>query len=137
VDQILLVHRETGLLLWQASRDPAASEDSDLVGGMLTAIRDFAQETFGRGQEGDLDEIEYGEQRILTEASRYAYLAVVITGVEPPGFRAEMRERIIQVEHRFAEFLRRYDGDPAALAPIADILAPLMPRIETAEVVVP
>jgi hypothetical protein len=129
VSQILLIHRETGLLLWQAARNSADAHDSDLVGGMLTAIRDFAQDAFGRGQEGDLDEIEYGDRRILTEAARHSYLAVVVDGVEPPGFRAEMRERIIEVEHRFSKVLRHYDGDPTALAPAGQILAPLMPDI--------
>jgi hypothetical protein len=133
VSQILLIHRETGLLLWQAARNPAAAQDSDLVGGMLTAIRDFVHDAFGRGQEGELDEIEYGDRRILTEASRHAYLAVVVDGVQPPGFRAEMRERIIEVEHRFAEELRHYDGDPTALAPVEEILVPLMPGVKTVE----
>jgi hypothetical protein len=126
VAEVFLVHRESGLLLWYLSRDPATSSDSDLISGMLTAIRDFAQDAFGRGMEGQLDEIEYGERSILIEAGRYAYMAVVVDGVEPPGFRAEMRERIIAVNHTHEETLRRYDGDPTPLAPVEASLRSLM-----------
>lgn len=116
VTEVFLIHRETGLLLQHVSHDPDASTHSDLISGMLTAIRDFAQDAFGRGQEGQLDEIQYGERRILIEAARYAYLAVVLNGIEPSGFRAEMRERIIQIDHAYQETLRHYDGDATPLA---------------------
>jgi hypothetical protein len=139
VTEMLLVHQETGLLLRHLGRDPGASPDSDLVSGMLTAIRDFTQDAFGRepggrvtgsAEEGQLDEIQYGERRILLEASQHAYLAVVVDGVEPPGFRAEMRQRIVEVEHTYEQVLRHYEGDPAPLAPADDTLRSLMRAAE-------
>jgi hypothetical protein len=126
VAEIFLIHRESGLLLRHISADPDASPDSDLISGMLTAIRDFAQQAFGRGQEGGLEEIQYAERRILIEAAQYAYLAVVVDGVEPSGFRAEMRRRVIDVDHRYARLLRYYDGDPTPLAAVDSSLRPLM-----------
>ncbi len=129
VAEIFLIHRETGLLLRHISRDPDASPDSDLISGMLTAIRDFVQQAFGRGQEGQLEEIQYGERRILIEAARHAYLAVVVDGIEPPGFRAEMRQRVIEIDHRHARTLRQYTGDAT---PLASVDAPLTALIPTA-----
>ena len=138
VNEVFLIHRESGLLLWHTSRDPEAARDSDLVGSMLTAIRDFARDAFGRGRGGQLEEIEYGDQRILLEAARHAYLAVVVGGVEPPRFRVDMRERIVEIEHSYAAALRDYDGDPTRLAGADAILHPLMsdaepPRMTTAQ----
>jgi len=127
VAEIFLIHRETGLLLRHISHHPDASPDSDLISGMLTAIRDFAHQAFGRGQEGQLEEIQYGERRILIEAARHAYLAVVVDGIEPPGFRAEMRERIIQIDHTHARTLRHYDGDPTLLASVDESLNSMVP----------
>ncbi len=128
--EVFLVHRETGLLLWHVSRDGDGSPDSDLVSGMLTAIRDFAQDAFGRGKEGQLDEIQYGDWRILIEASQHAYLAVVVDGVEPLNFRAEMRERIVEVEHTYERLLLRYDGDPTPIAPVEESLRSLIASVE-------
>jgi hypothetical protein len=123
VTEAFLIHRETGLLLQHhVSRTPDTASDSDLISGMLTAIRDFAQDTFGRGEEGQLDEIQYGERRILIEAAQYAYLAVVVDGIEPPGFRAGMRERVIEINHTYEKTLRNYGGDAAPLAAVEDTL---------------
>jgi hypothetical protein len=130
VNEVFLIHRETGLLLGHVSQDPEAARDSDLVGSMLTAIRDFARDAFGKGKEGQLEEIEYGDERILLEASRNAYLAVVVSGVEPPGFRAEMREQIVEIENAHAETLRTFDGEASAVAWAKAALQPLLRRTE-------
>ncbi|MGD1994586.1 MAG: SH3 domain-containing protein [Anaerolineae bacterium] len=130
VAEVFLIHRETGLLLHHVSHGPDASSDRDLISGMLTAIRDFAQDAFGRGEEGQLDEVQYGEWRILIEAARHAYLAVVVDGIEPPGFRAEMRQRIIEVEHTYEKILRHYEGDSAPLAPVEGSLRSLIAAAE-------
>jgi hypothetical protein len=126
VAEVFLIHRESGLLLWHISRDPATAHDSDLISGMLTAIRDFVEESFGAGGEGQLDEIQYGERRILLETAQYAYLAVVLDGIEPAGFRAEMRERIIEVDHAHETVLHPYQGDPTLLAPVEPSLRSLI-----------
>ncbi len=133
VAEIFLIHRETGLLLWLVSREPDAASDADVISGMLTAIRDFVCDAFGRGKSGELDEIEYGDFRILIEAAQHAYLAVVVDGVEPPGFRAEMRERLIEIQHAYEPVLRDYDGDPMPLAPVEDALRSLMTVARPAE----
>ena len=114
VQEVFLIHRENGLLLNHISRHPELSADSDLISGMLTAIRDFAADAFGRNQEGQLNQIEYGDKVILLEATQHAYIAVVMEGVEPTGFRANMREQAIDIEHAYATTLRNWDGDSAA-----------------------
>lgn len=48
VEEVFVIHRESGLLLHHETRDPASMSDSDLISGMLTAIRDFAQDAFGQ-----------------------------------------------------------------------------------------
>lgn len=132
VTEVFLIHRETGLLLRHSSRDPEASADSDLISGMLTAIRDFAQDAFGRGREGQLEEIEYGDRHILIEAAQHTYLAVVVDGTAPPGFRADMRRRLIDIESQHIDALRDYDGDATPLASASEMLDPLMEPAEPA-----
>lgn len=133
VAELFVIHRDSGLLLRHLSSAPGGAADSDLISGMLTAIRDFAQDAFGRGQEGQLDEIQYGNRRILLEASRHAYLAVVVDGVEPPGFRTTMRDQVIAFENGYAEALARYDGDASRFAPADSALSLLTAGDGTAE----
>jgi hypothetical protein len=132
VDEIFLIHRETGILLRHASATPAKSSDPDLIGGMLTAIRDFVQDAFGRGDEGELDEIQYGGAAILIEAAQYSYLAVVTEGFPPQGFRAEIREQLYQLETLMGQGLRDFDGDVAPFESVDPLLADLFPRRDVA-----
>lgn len=118
VAEIFLIQRPTGLLLWYASPQPAELRDSDVISGMLTAIRDFAQDAFGAVHDRELDEIQYGDRRIVIEAAQHVYLAVVVDGIEPPGFRAHMRSLLIDIQNQYEEVLRDYDGDASPLAPV-------------------
>lgn len=114
IQQIFLIQRDSGLLLAHISADASASADSDLIGGMLTAIRDFVRDSFGRGQE-ELDEVQYGDQRIIVSSGRTAYVAAVISGVEPQGFRAHLRQWLSDLHVKYETALRQYTGDPATL----------------------
>ncbi len=126
--EAFLIHRETGLLLYHTSKEPASAPDNEIISSMLTAIRDFAREAFGRGQAGNgsLDEIQYGDRRILIEAAQHAYLAVVVDGVEPLGFRAEMREQIMDIQNRCGEALVDYNGDSEQLAAVYALVDSLL-----------
>ncbi|MEM7534276.1 MAG: hypothetical protein AAF639_18995, partial [Chloroflexota bacterium] len=95
-----------------------SGDDSDVISGMLTAIRDFVHDAFGEGEslDNNLNEIQYGMKRILLETGQYAYLAVVLDGLEPATYRHHMLETLSQIEEAYADVLRTYNGDYALLA---------------------
>lgn len=118
IEDLFLIHRETGLPLAYVAEGSQRNEDSEVIGSMLTAIRDFAQDAFGRGQEGQLDGVQYGDKRILIEAGQTAYVAVVMLGVEPSGVRAEIRELLVLIEQQYYQDLRHYEGDSSVLSSV-------------------
>lgn len=126
VEELFLIHRDSGLLINYLSRTGEVQDDSDLISGMLTAIRDFAQDAFGRGEEGQLEEIHYGDFRILLEAGKYAYIAAVVEGFEPMGYRTQVRDVLYRIEHNNFRLLRHYEGDPSVLANVQTELSALM-----------
>ncbi|MCB0166025.1 MAG: hypothetical protein KDI79_17460 [Anaerolineae bacterium] len=126
VSELFLIHREKGLLLLHLSSSPDMTPDSDLISSMLTAIRDFVQDSFGQGKTGQLNEIQYGEQSILLETATYVYLAAVVDGITPTGFRTAMRERVIEISHAYEDTLRDYDGEVKALQNTAPSLQSLI-----------
>jgi hypothetical protein len=126
VEEVFLIHGESGLVLRHLTQAGSHEADSEIIGAMLAAIRDFASDAFGRGETGELDVIEYGERRILVETAQHAYLAVVAAGVEPPGYRALMRERLIEIEHAHLAALSHYDGDARPFAAADESLRLLM-----------
>lgn len=113
VQNIFLIQRGSGLLLAQS----LAGEEvvnSDLVSGMLTAIRDFVRDSFGEADK-ELDEIQYGDRRIVIQGGQIMYLAVIVDGVEPEGFRARLHDFVADLRVRHERPLREYTGDPATL----------------------
>jgi hypothetical protein len=114
IKQIFLIQHHSGLLL--AHHSDTDTIDSDLISGMLTAIRDFVRDSFGNGShEEELDEVQYGENRIIIQSGRAAYLAVVITGVEPEGFHARLKSFVSELHVRYEKTLLNFNGDPTTL----------------------
>lgn len=114
VREIFLIERGSGLLLARAGSDKAV--DSDLISGMLTAVRDFMHDSFeSQEASSSIDEIQYGEQRIIVQDGQLCYLAVVIHGIEPSGFRAELHRIINRLHTDHYRALQSFDGDMSRL----------------------
>jgi hypothetical protein len=115
VQSAFLIQHGSGLLLAQGNTGGQVV-DSDLVSGMLTAIRDFVRDSFGQADSvKELDEIQYGNQRIVIQSGQVVYLAVLIQGIEPDGFRTRLLDFVSDLHVRYAKALRDYSGDPATL----------------------
>ncbi|TQV89352.1 OmpA family protein [Aliikangiella coralliicola] len=110
VEQIFLIHRETSLLLQSCSAEGVSYQDPDLVSSMLTAITDFASDSFN--QESDsLNVIQFGELTLLIESGPFAILAFAVRG----AITSEVKQRIIElienIHTRYASQLEHFDGD--------------------------
>ena len=124
IEEIFLIQHESGLLLAHHGQTSEENDDSDLIGGMLTAIRDFARDSFGDGDDDqELREIEFGDERIIIQSGQYVYAAAVIKGIESTGFHANLQRFVSELHINHKESLRDYVGDPAALPEIAPKLA--------------
>src|SRR6266576_388256 len=80
VEQLFLIHRETSLSLLHIRADPVMGKDSDMVAGMLSAIQDFARDSFEADEDSALEEFRVGELQVWIAPGRSAYLAAVIRG---------------------------------------------------------
>ena len=105
VEQVFLIHKETGLLLEHVALDEEESENSDLVSGMLTAIQDFVRDSFG-GESGDaLESLRVGDRTVWIEEGSYAILAAVIRGNAPETLRGTLRATLDSVHRLLPEDL--------------------------------
>ena len=124
IEEMFLIQHESGLLLAHHSRSSEVDDDSDLIGGMLTAIRDFARDSFGDGDDNqELSEIEFGDERIIIQSGQYVYVAAVIKGIESTGFHARLQELVSELHINHKVELRDYSGDPATLPALPPILS--------------
>jgi outer membrane protein OmpA-like peptidoglycan-associated protein len=117
VEQVFLIHIETGLLLSHAwARDLAAS-DPDLISGMLTAIRDFVADSFSPERDaGGLRQFSVGELTVIVEQGPRAMIAAVVRGQAPDTLLARLQDTLETIHLQFSAPLADFDGDAAPLA---------------------
>jgi len=113
VEQLFLVHRESGVLLQHLSSEGVEFQDADLVSGMLTAIRDFVQDSFDTEEEQALDTIEVGDLGLWIEQGPTAIIAAAVRGNAPRELRTQLREALEQVHLEKGAELEAFEGDPA------------------------
>jgi outer membrane protein OmpA-like peptidoglycan-associated protein len=123
VEQLFLIHRETSLSLLHVTSDPALSKDSDMVAGMLSAIQDFARDSFATGEDSALEEFRLGELQVWMVPGRDAYLAAVIRGNPSLELRPTLQETIETVHVLKGSALAEFEGD-------ASVFEPLRPELE-------
>lgn len=111
VEQVFLVHRESGLLLQHLTAPSVAAQPPDMVAGMLTAIQDFARDSFQMAQEEMLEKMQVGELTIWVEQGARALLAAVIRGHAPVEFRTDMQRTLELIEAEHASELGGFQGD--------------------------
>lgn len=128
VEQVFLIHRKTGLLLCHAAREGRDVAEPELVSAMLTAIHDFAQDTFGAEKARARQSFSVGELSVVVEAGRRCFLAAALRGRPDAGFPSRLGRTLDGIEDRFDEEIRRFSGDSGALAAAEPLL---VERLET------
>jgi outer membrane protein OmpA-like peptidoglycan-associated protein len=113
VEQVFLIHRKTGLLLQHVHSGGAGIQDADMISGMLTAIRDFVNDSFGGKEAGGLDSFRVGEFTVWVEQGPLAVLAGVIRGNPPRELRGVFSEAIEKIHRDQARALAEFQGDAA------------------------
>ncbi len=111
VEQIFLIHRETGLVLQHVATASAGVKDVDMVSGMLTAIQEFVRDSFDVKENQVLGSLNIGEFTIWVEHGSQAALAAVIQGNPPEDLRRILEEALEKIEFEQSQVLHSFDGD--------------------------
>jgi outer membrane protein OmpA-like peptidoglycan-associated protein len=116
VEQVFLVHSETGLLLQHVSADADAAQDADQISAMLTAIRDFVRDSFRTGAGDTLDALRVGELTVIVEPGPHAFLAGVVRGTPPRDLQLVFEDALERVHRQAGRELQNFTGDSAPFA---------------------
>lgn len=118
VEQVFLIHRETGLLLGHCLANGVVAQDPDMVSGMLTAIRDFIGDSFQVSAAEGVDAIRLGDLTILVRLGPRAILAAVVRGNAPSSLGVQLSETLESIHRSHAAALATFDGDMRGFADI-------------------
>jgi outer membrane protein OmpA-like peptidoglycan-associated protein len=122
VEQVFLIHRETGLVLQHLSADVGATEDPDQISAMLTAIRDFVRDSFKAGGGDSLDDVRIGELNVTIDQGPHAILACVVRGSVPHDVRVTFQSALESVHRQFGPEFKAFRGDAVPFERVRPIL---------------
>jgi len=120
---VFLLYRD-GILIKHETRRLKPDIDTDILSGMLTAVQSFVKDSF-RSEEGDLDELRFGEMHILIGRGRWLVLAAMVQGDGTHLMRPQIEACIEEMEAAHPEQIEKWDGNMV----IARTLSPFIKKL--------
>lgn len=98
IQEVYLVQRDSGLLYGSASK--SINIDKDVIAGMLTAIKSFAEDAFQQKAQ-ELDMIEYGHYKILMQNFKTYYIALALTGSLSAADKDQLSNNVLSFADKY------------------------------------
>ncbi|WP_434687682.1 BON domain-containing protein [Pseudanabaena minima] len=138
IQAIFLIHNLSGLVMIDIQKSDLDSLvepiDSDMLAGMLTAIRSFANECISRSESTtELDAINYSGSKILLEVAGYCYLAVIIQGEPDAALVNKIRDVFGRVVQSYGDRFKEFDGDTSTIPKQVEIQLKTLIEVEQAK----
>ncbi len=114
VEHIFLIHTETGIPLVHATHPNAVqSQDPDLITSMLTAISDFAKDSFQveADEEDNIQRFQVGDFQIVSLQNGPLTLAMAIVGTPPISLQEEAEKTLSTLRFRHNDDVKNFSGD--------------------------
>ncbi len=112
VRAIFLIQKDSGLVISSFQETGEHELESEMVAGMLTAIRSFVSEYIANTDNvSEIDAINYGNSEIILEVAGHCYLAIVVDGKPSKQYWQKMRHTLSQILQKYSEVIEVYDGD--------------------------
>jgi hypothetical protein len=118
LEDVFLIYKD-GRLIHHDTRRLKPEIDDEMLGGMFTAIQEFIAQSFPTedGSRGVINEIKYGDAKILLEHGDFVYLATVVKDLKDTDRLHERMAQLIRaIETRTRESLEKWDGQLEALS---------------------
>ncbi|MCK5614366.1 hypothetical protein KAR91_71530, partial [Candidatus Pacearchaeota archaeon] len=135
VEELFLVYGNSGNMISHNYQGEKELEDRDIMASMFTAVQDFINDTFVKGEavnkdtdrdEWRLDELKLGSNKILIERSMNAYLAVIFSGGSSNRLRRTVSKLLIKIESKYEKILPTWNGEVRELEGTKNILLDLI-----------
>jgi hypothetical protein len=129
VHEAFLIH-EKGLPIAHASKEEISELEDVIVSGMFTAVQNFISDAFaGKTSEDDweLDEMKFGDNKILIERSQNLFLAVIFEG-NGHKLRNRVKKILRDTNGEYGAMFKDWDGEMAHLTGVTTMIANLISK---------
>ncbi len=111
VQQVVLIHRETGSVLQYVKAPGEGIKEAELVSSMLTALGDFIADSFNAKRSQEFEALDIGDFRLWVHYGPQALLAATILGTPPPELKNVFARENELIHQEFAGALASFSGD--------------------------
>jgi uncharacterized repeat protein (TIGR01451 family) len=125
INQLFLLH-DSGMLIRHYSSGQGVQRDSDIMSGMLIVLQEFVRDSFN-DRRSSLEEVRFGDQRVVMARGEHAIMAAVVTGKRLNGLSARLQRAVGEFEGVHRETLSRWNGDLATLDSAEAALRSVLP----------
>ncbi|HHB79903.1 MAG TPA: hypothetical protein ENK85_11780 [Saprospiraceae bacterium] len=91
IENVFIIQKHSGLLIASTNDDPTLHDD--LIAGMMTAIKSFAEDAFDKNG-AELEVISYDNYQLLLESYYSYYFVVAVTGNISSAQNAKIHEKM-------------------------------------------
>jgi hypothetical protein len=136
VERVFLIH-EHSILITHQSVGKDHELDEDILSGMLAGVKNLISDAFGREEGSDVQEdlrkLEFGDRNILLERGNHFFIAVVFSGRANKELAARIKSVVNEIEERYTNELKGWEGYTDAFEGIDEIIATLLPKDQSNE----
>lgn len=100
IEEVFVIEKDSGLLSGSYTR--ASVADKDMVSGMLTAIKSFAEEAFYK-EDQNLEDIKFDNLHLTIKNFKSIYIAIATSGV----LNGEFKDNLADNVNNLAEIILR------------------------------
>jgi uncharacterized repeat protein (TIGR01451 family) len=109
IDQLFLLH-DSGMLIRHYSNGRGLQKDSDIMSGMLIILQEFVRDSF-KDPRSSLEEVRFGDQRVLMARGRHSIMAAIVSGKRLNGLPARLQRAVAGFEETHMDALSRWNGN--------------------------
>jgi len=116
ISSLMVIHKETGLLIAEAHRKERTIGDTQMVASMASAIRDFINDWI-RNHQGEFSEVEilsYGNASLYIESAGSVYIVAFLDAEPENDQRRRINAFFAGLIAKYRRFFQDFDGDSRA-----------------------
>ncbi|MDG1543511.1 MAG: response regulator [archaeon] len=129
----LFLLTKSGIVISNLSTSNVKENDSDIMGGMFTAVKDFMEDAVSSGNGESLNDITFGEFHIKFASGAYSDMAVVYLGQLGQDAEDAVTDALIAFELENMAVLEDWNGDQSLLKNSDQHLEDLFEKIDKSE----
>ncbi|UCG68679.1 MAG: hypothetical protein JSV09_12865 [Thermoplasmata archaeon] len=125
--EAFLIH-EKNMPIAHASHEKISELEEVVSAGMFNTVQQFIQDAFSGKTDDDvweLDEMAFGDNKILIERSQNLYLAVIFGG-NGEALRNRIKKLLSDIDDEFGDVLDDWEGDVSQLMGVETMIAGLI-----------